>query len=191
MSPVLAVQQAILQDMYSKGRRSPCVGTCLKQAEPPRAPSPPPQAAACPSGSAEQGGFIQLRSNADAECQHGPSPAGSPVDRHCRCCTKRWAVREGCKSFPGCVAPGIRGACWRVSPTLKPTTYWTGAPLFFLFSFSVFFSLPPKANHWTHTGRKVFYSIEILFSGNYVKNVFILWAGWEKKGLNPLRWLFL
>lgn len=139
MSPVLAVQQAILQDMYSKGRRSPCVGTCLKQAEPPRAPSPPPQAAACPSGSAEQGGFIQLCSNADAECQHGPSPAGSPVDRHCRCCTKRWAVREGCKSFPGCVAPGIRGACWRVSPTLKPTTYWTGAPLFFLFFLFCFF----------------------------------------------------
>lgn len=61
----------------------------------------------------------------------------------------------------------------------------------FLFLLSGFFFLPPKANHWTHTGHKVFYSIEILFSSNYVKNVFILWAGWEKKGLNPLRWLFL
>lgn len=140
MSPVLAAsKQAILQDTYGKGGQNPRVGTFLKQAEPPRAPSPPPQAAACPSGCAEQGGFIQLSSNADAERQHGPSPAGSPVDRHCRCCTKGWAAREGCKSFPGCAAPGIRGACWRVSPTLKPTTHWTGAPLFFLFSFSVFF----------------------------------------------------
>lgn len=57
---------------------------------------------------------------------------------------------------------------------------WSASFLSF-FPFWFFFFLPPKANHWTHTGHKVFYSIEILFSGNYVKNVFILWAGWEKK----------
>jgi len=96
------------------------------------------------------------------------------------------------------ILPGVCVAWdpWRLLAhfsALKPTTYWTGAALFFpFFLFGFFFFLPPKANHWTHTGRKVFYSIEILFSGNYVKNVFILWAGWEKKeGLNPLRWLFL
>lgn len=167
------------------------LGHASSKLSPPELPALLPRELPAPLGLLSRRGFIQLSSSADAEQQHGPSPAGSPVDRHCRCGTKGWAVREGCKSFPGCAAPGIRGACWRVSPTLKSTTYWTGAPLFFLFSFSVFFSLPPKENHWAHAGRKVFYSIEILFSGNYVKNVFILWAGWEKKGLNPLRWLFL
>lgn len=131
-------------------------------------------------GLLSRGGFIQLTS--DAASQRGPSPAGILADRLCRHGTKRWAVTEGCKSFLVHASPGIRGTCWRVSPTLKRTTYWTGASLFFLFFLSGFFFLPPpKANHWTRTGRKVFYSIEILFSSNYVKNVFILWAGWEKK----------
>lgn len=74
-----------------------------------------------------------------------------------------------------CVAWDLQ--CLLVHFTLFKTNNllgWSG-------SFLSFFFPPPKANHWTHTGRKVFYSIEILFSGNYVKNVFILWAGWEKK----------
>jgi len=82
-----------------------------------------------------------------------------------------------------------------VSPALNQH----GAGLQRLFSFFFFFLsfILFKANGCAHTGRKVFCSIEILFSGNYVKNVFILWAGWEKKkkkkkkGLNPPRWLFL
>lgn len=65
-----------------------------------------------------------------------------------------------------------------VSPALNQH----GAGLQRLFSFFFpFFYFFFKANRCAHTGRKVFCSIEILFSGNYVKNVFILWAGWEKK----------
>lgn len=82
-------------------------------------------------GLLSRGGFIQLTS--DAASQRGPSPAGILADRLCRHGTKRWAVTEGCKSFLVHASPGIRGTCWRVSPTLKRTTYWTGASLFFLF----------------------------------------------------------
>lgn len=121
-----------------------------------------------------------------------PEPRGEPSGQALPVLHKEVGSEGGMQ-----ILPGVCGA-WDPWCLLARFTHfktnnlldWSASFLsFFLFCF--FFSLPPKANHWTHAGRKVFYSIEILFSGNYVKNVFILWAGWEKKGLNPLRWLFL